>query len=79
MKDALKAEFQSWYATQVQKKLEEGSELNIDTTMTAIKGLSLKWTISAWKSIEDRPIMAINGFRKAGILNAISSIRDDPM
>ena len=31
---------------------------------------------SAWKSIEQRPVM---GFRKAGILNAISSIRDDPV
>ena len=82
MKDALKAEFQAWYAAQVQKKLEEGStpdELSIDTTMTAIKGQSLKWIISAWKSIEQRPVMGINGFRKAGILDAISSIRDDPV
>ena len=56
MKDALKDQFQSWYAVQVQKKLEEGltppDELTIDTTMTAIKGKSLKWIISAWNSIE---------------------------
>ena len=55
MKDALKAEFQAWYAAQVQKNLEEGTtpdELTIDTTMTAIKGQSLKCIISAWKSIK---------------------------
>ena len=78
MKDALKDQFQSWYAVQVQKKLEEGltpaDELTTDTTMTAIKGKSLKWIISAWKSIEQRPAMAINGFRKAGILDTILSL-----
>lgn len=80
MKDALKAEFQARYAVQMQKKLEEGSaldELSIDTTMTAIKGQSLQWIISAWKSIEQRPAMVINGFRKAGIRDAISSVKDD--
>ena len=75
MKDALKDQFQSWYTVQVQKKLEEGltpaDELTIDATMTAIKGKSLKWIISAWKSIEQRPAKATNGFRKAGILDAI--------
>ena len=81
MKDALKDQFESWYAVQVQKKLEEdltsADELTIDTTMTAIKGKSLKWIMSAWKSIEQRPAMATNGFHKAGIVDAILSVRGE--
>ena len=56
MKDALKGEFQSWYASEVGKKLQDGfavDEISIDTTMTAIKGRSLKWITTAWKKIED--------------------------
>ena len=44
--------------------------------MTAIKDLSTRWIISAWQSIERRPQLAINGFIKSGIHEAILSARD---
>lgn len=77
-KDALKAQFHLWYANEVQKQLNNGSldDINIDTSMTAIKGLSASWIIHAWDSIEQRPDMAISGFDKAGIKSALISLRD---
>ena len=82
MKDALKDQFQMWYAQEVQSQLQDGSELKaddevkIDTTMTAIKDLSTRWIISAWQSIERRSELAINGFQKSGIRQAVSAARD---
>ena len=82
MKDALKDQFQMWYAQEVQRQLQDGSklraddEVEIDTTMTAIKDLCTRWIISAWQSIERRSELAINGFEKSGIRQAVSSARN---
>ena len=62
------------------RKLQGGSQLEdevkIDTSMTAIKDLSARWIISAWQSIEQRSELAINGFQKSGISEAVSSARN---
>ena len=78
MKDELKATFQSWYANEVKKQLlfEPVDKVKIDITATAIKPLSANWIISSWQTIERRPEITINGFRKAGIVDAISALRD---
>ena len=52
-------------------------DINIDTSMTAIKGLSAGWIVHAWNSIEQRPQMAISGFEKAGIKSALLSLIDE--
>ncbi len=79
-KDALKDQFQSWYAQEVQKQLQVNGnieEISVDTTMTAIKETSFHWIISAWQSIERRPEVAVNGFRKAGIYQTVLSAREE--
>ena len=79
MKDALKNQFQMWYAQEVQNQLQGGSqledELKIDTSMTAIKDFSARWIFSAWQSIEQRSELAINGFQNSGISEASSSAK----
>ena len=76
MKDALKKKFQSWYAAEIQKQLKEVpvDKVKVDLTAAAIKPKSACWFFSAWHSIEERPEMAINGFRKAGILDALTTV-----
>ena len=78
MKDELKAKFQSWYAGEVKKQVSLGpvDKVRIGITATAIKPLSANWIISSWQTIEQRPEIAINGFRKAGIVDAISALGD---
>ena len=76
MKDALQKKFQSWYAAEIQKQLKEVpvDKVKVDLTAAAIKPKSASWFFSAWHSIKERPEMAINGFRKAGILDAITAV-----
>ena len=76
MKDELKKRFQTWYALEVQKQLKEVpvDKVKVDVTASAIKTKSASWIISSWQAIEQRPEIVINGFRKAGILDAITFV-----
>ncbi len=76
MKDELKSKFQAWYAEEVQKQLKAGpvEEVKVDVRLSNIKGRSANWMIASWQSIECRPELAINGFRKAGICSAIEAV-----
>ena len=77
LKDELKRSFQSWYAEQVRKQLEEVpvSRVAVDVGLTVVKTPSANWIISAWRSIQQRPQLAINGFREAGLLDANEKYR----
>ena len=44
----------------------------MDVNLSIVKNPSAKWIMDAWKDVEIKPQMVINGFRKAGILDAIS-------
>ena len=72
-KDRLRANFQSWYAKEVSKQLKVLSvkDVKVDVNLGVVKIRSAKWIVEAWKDMVTRPQMVVNGFRKAGILNAI--------
>ena len=78
MKDGMRTRFQTWYASEVQKQLKDVpvDQVKVGVTATAIKPLSAKWIISTWQEIENRPDLAINGFRAAGIASAVESVQD---
>ena len=72
MKDRLRVNFQTWYAKEVSKQLKITSVRNVkvDVNLGVVKIPSAKWIIEAWREVETRPQMVVNGFRKAGILDA---------
>ena len=70
----MKKRFQPWYASEVCELLKESKLVTVDVSVPAIKHRSANWIMSMWKEIQDHLNIAINGFRKAGILNAISSV-----
>ena len=72
MKDYLKSKFQQWYALEVRKQLEITgvAQVKVDVGLQVIKSPSANWIISGWQELEKRPDIAINGFRKSGILDA---------
>ena len=74
MKDHLKTSFQQWYAQEVKKQLEfvPLNQVKVDVGLQVIKSPSANWIMSAWQTLEKRAEVAINGFRKAGILDAIN-------
>ena len=46
----------------------------MDVSTAVIKTKSVNWFISAWDSVRARPEIVINGFRKAGILEAVTTV-----
>ena len=79
VKDEMKKRFQTWYSEQVQKQLQERVPINqvkIEMPTSVMKNLSANWIMSTWESLKSRSEMAVNGFRKAGILSAIDLIMD---
>ena len=77
MKDELRGKFHVWYASEVEKQMKEVpvEKVKVDVSMSNIKGRSTNWIISSWQALQSRPEIAINGFRKTGILPAIEAIR----
>ena len=49
-------------------------EMRVDVSAAVIKTKSVNWFISAWDSVRACPEIVINGFRKAGILEAITTV-----
>ena len=77
MKEDMRRRFHGWYAENVRKQLEEGIQVEnvkVETPTSLIKNESTKWMIQSWESVKQRPEIAINGFEKAGILQAINSV-----
>ena len=50
--------------------------IKVEVSSAAVKNKSANWIISSWHAIENKPEIAINGFRKAGILDVITSVKD---
>ena len=73
VKDHLKTKFQHWYGEEVKKQLDTVAldQVKVDVGLQVIKNPNANWIISAWQALERRPEVAINGFIKAGILDAI--------
>ena len=77
LKAEMKKRFQGWYADEVQKRLKDGpvDQVKVDLTVAVIKDKCTNWIISSWQALQEH--VAINGFRKAGILDAITSVTED--
>ena len=73
MKDHIKSQFQQWYAKEVTKQLQMTplSQVKVDVSLQVVKVPSANWIMSGWQALEKRPEVALNGFRKSGILDAI--------
>lgn len=80
VKDEMKKRFQEWYAEEVRKQLMEGvavDDVRVDLAAAVIKAKSANWLISSWQALQKRPEIAINGFRRAGILDAVTAVMRD--
>ena len=73
-KNKLRKSFSEWYAEEVTKLVENGTQVNcvnIDICMSIVKELSSRWILSAYGYIHSSPDIIRNRFRKAGITSAI--------
>ena len=78
LKDEVKKIFQALYAEmQEQLKTVSTHEVKVDVTAGIIKAKNLAWYISAYESIQAIPEIIVNGFREAGIFEAVLSVKQD--
>ena len=76
VKERLRQHFRSWYSEQVKEKLQVGEEIEnitVDLRMSVMKELGARWIVSACDHIRSHPEIITNGFKKAGIVEAIAS------
>ena len=78
LKDTLRCAFRTWYAKKVEDQLSSGITIDqvlIDMLSSLVKNQSANWLISAWSELTNRPDVAVNGFKKAGIYDAVNQVQ----
>ena len=68
-KDFMRKKFREWYATEVQKQLDDGAThiSPVDLRMSMMKPLGSRWLVSLYDYIRDHKGIVLNGFKAAGI------------
>ena len=78
--DFLNAKFGDWYANQITRKLENGEdayEIEVETTLTVMKPIHAHWIIGLYDHLRKQPGLIKNGFKMAGIADAITKDLDE--
>ena len=76
IKDMMRSNFQTWYASKVAEQLEEVSvaNVNVDILATVIKPKCASWLISTLQNLQQRPKVFVNSFKGARIWDAVISV-----
>lgn len=77
-KDEQKHCFHRWYADEVVSQMDamenesgeeaDPSRVSVDLKLSRVKPLHGNWLITAFQSVQNKPSIIIDGFRKAGLL-----------
>ena len=67
----MKRKFQEWYASIILQQLEDGINEPVDMRVLVMKPLVSKWAIEMYDHFLSQPVVIINGFRAAGILDTL--------
>ena len=69
VKEFLRGQFHEWYAGEVSQQLQSGEEVKlVDLHLSRVKPLAATWLIRLMDYLKMHPEIAINGFRRAGLL-----------
>ena len=80
VKDKLRWSFTAWYAHQVKIPIESRQaieDVRVDSKLSIMKELEAKWIVSTYDYLKSNPSIVTNGFKAAGIIDAIEG-RDLP-
>ena len=67
VKNFLRQQFETWYATQVCQQLKRGDNSTVDLKLSVVKPLGAQWIIDAINYLKRNPNIVINGFRGTGV------------
>ena len=70
-KEQMRWKFQDWYGEIICKQLEDKVQELVDMRLSIMKPLSAKWVIETYQYLSANPTIIINGFRAAGIVDAL--------
>ena len=76
VKSFLREKFSLWYADQVRQQLDAGreaSDVRVSMQLAQMKELSVQWLEDVYVFMQKNKDIAINGFKKAGIQEAIAN------
>ena len=81
-KDFIRQKFNDWYSEKVAEQLGDGANFDqqlvqpVDLSAAVLKTVGAKWLVQMHEYIQDNPQLIVNGFRKAGIQEAIDSANE---
>ena len=79
-KDFLKQKFEQWYSDEVVKQLNAISDIEsaeLQPVNLCMAAVSAQWMVEMAEYIADNPQFIVNGFRKAGIPQAIDGLEEE--
>ena len=76
LKSHMRNSFQQWYATQVQRRLDDSASnvQPVDLRLSVLKPLGFQWLRDTCFYIQSNEEMVWNGFQEAGITDTIADI-----
>ena len=79
----LRKESQKWFVGQVQQQIQNGCEaeqVKVDLRISILKPIQAQWLTSFYDRMQNRPDIAVKGFKRAGITNFLATERqyEDP-
>ena len=76
-KDFMRGKFRQWYAKEVEKAVQSESEdIEVDMRGTIMKELGVKWLTALYDHMCSHPETIKNGFKDAGITEALQNMAD---
>lgn len=73
-KDFMKQKFQDWYGNIICTQLDNGVDEIVDLRLSIMKPLIANWCIDLFHHFASSPDIIINGFKAAGIVDALQDV-----
>ena len=81
-KDFIRQKFNEWYSEKVAEQLGDNTDVEqqliepVNLTGVVLKTVGAKWLVQMHDYLQDNPGLIVNGFRKAGIQEAVDSTNE---
>ena len=81
-KDFIRQKFNEWYSEKVAEQLGDNTDVEqqliepVNLTGVVLKTVGAKWLVQMHEYLQDNPGLIVNGFRKAGIQEAVDSTNE---
>ena len=78
VKSCLRSKFSEWYSEELSEQFINGDDDEpVDTLTARMKCVGGRWLMEVMEYLEDNPHIVVNGFKHAGIHQALGMLNDD--